>query len=114
MKNIHPKELYENIDIRIGLIKGAYKIPEANKLLVLLVDVGEQQARQIVCGIGELYPDPVYLVGLSVLVLCNIEPKIIAKKYTTEGMLLACYKGEDYNKAELLTIDSRRVGDRIY
>ena len=49
---------FRKIDIRIGKILRAERIPEADKLLKLIFDIGGGEERQILAGIAEIYPDP--------------------------------------------------------
>ena len=61
-----PKISYEDfkkVEIRVGKILSAEKIPETDKLLKLLVDFAEAAPRQIVSGISAYFPDPAVLVN---------------------------------------------------
>ncbi|HEC30567.1 MAG TPA: hypothetical protein ENI66_00955, partial [Candidatus Yonathbacteria bacterium] len=51
-------EDFTKLDIRIGTIVLAEKVPEADRLLRLMVDVDEEEDRQIVSGIAEHFPEP--------------------------------------------------------
>lgn len=77
---------FAKLDIRIGKILSAEKIPEGDKLLKLVVDVGEEE-RQILAGMAEFY-DPEYFVGKYVPVLINLEPRTL-RGYESQGMILA-------------------------
>lgn len=77
---------FQKLDIRIGTIVSAEIIPEADKLVKLQVDIGEE-TRQIISGIREYYPDPSVLVGKQVPVLVNLEPKVI-RGHESKGMIL--------------------------
>ncbi|AFH42346.1 hypothetical protein [Fervidicoccus fontis] len=68
-------EEFSRLDIRIGLIKFAEKIPGSHKLLRLIIDLGPSIGeRQIISGIAESYK-PEELVGKKVPVLTNLKPK---------------------------------------
>ena len=77
---------FQKIDLRVAKIIEAEKLPFSDKLLKLKVDIGEQQ-RQIIAGIGKYY-QPEQLIGKEIVVVANLEPKII-KGIASEGMLLA-------------------------
>ncbi len=75
------------LDIRIGTIKSVDKVLGADRLLVLMVDVGENEDRQIVSGIAEHYEDFSILVGKQVPVIINLEVKEI-RGVESHGMIL--------------------------
>jgi methionyl-tRNA synthetase len=78
-------EDFAKIDLRVGTIVQAEKIPKAKKLLKLEVDVGGK--RTIVAGIAENYT-PEELVGKQIIVVANLKPaKLMGTK--SNGMLLA-------------------------
>lgn len=81
-------EDYSKIEIRIGEIKKAEVIADADKLLRLEVDVGEEKPRQIVSGIRAYYPNPEDLVGTKCAFLANLEPRVI-RGHESQGMILA-------------------------
>ena len=89
-------EEFGALDIRIGKIKTAENIKGSDKLLKLLVDIGEE-TRQVVAGIAKGY-SPKDLVGMQVVVLINLLP---AKLFGVESqaMLLAA---DSAGKAVLL------------
>ena len=78
---------FAKLEIKIGTITFAQAVPEADKLLKLEVDLGEEQ-RQIMAGIAESFPDPSVLVGQQVPVLVNLEPRML-RGYESQGMMLA-------------------------
>jgi len=86
-------EDFTKLDIRIGTITTVEKVPEADRLLRLMVDLGEEKERQIVSGIAEHFPEPEVLVGRQVPVLLNLEPRTI-RGVESQGMILYVV-GED-------------------
>jgi len=80
-------EDFTKLDIRIGTIVSVEKVPEADRLLRLMVDVGEDELRQIVSGISEHFPESDVLVGRQVPVLLNLEPRTI-RGVESAGMIL--------------------------
>jgi methionyl-tRNA synthetase len=81
-------EDFKKIDIVVGKILSAEKIPETDKLLKLIVDLGEEKPRQIISGISLYFPDCSALVGKKCMFVANLEPRII-KGLESQGMILA-------------------------
>ncbi|VAW11712.1 Methionyl-tRNA synthetase [hydrothermal vent metagenome] len=80
-------EDFTKLDIRIGTIASVEKVEGADRLLRLMVDLGEEEERQIVSGIAEHFPEPEVLVGRQVPVLLNLEPRTI-RGVESRGMIL--------------------------
>jgi len=104
---------FKKAEIRIGTILSAEKVPEADRLLKLMINLGrkkvapqpivvaegevspevpeevkvEDDIRQILSGIAEHYPDPQVLVGRQVPVLANLPTRTI-RGYESQGMVL--------------------------
>lgn len=76
---------FTKMDLRVGTILSAEKMPKANKLLVLKVDVGIDQ-RTIVSGIAEHFT-PEEIIGKQVCVLLNLAPRAI-RGTESQGMIL--------------------------
>lgn len=79
---------FQKLDIRIGTIHSAEKVPGAHKLLKLSVDIGEERPRTLVAGIAPYVPEPETLIGKQIPVLTNLEHKTI-HGIESEGMILA-------------------------
>ncbi len=84
---------FKKLEIRIGHILSAEKVPETDKLLKLSVDFGEETPRQVVSGISAYYPDPQILVGKKCAFAYNLEPRMI-RGLESQGMILAVSGGE--------------------
>ena len=84
-------EDFTKIDLRIGTIIEAEKMPKANKLLVLKVDTGID-VRTIVSGIAEHFT-PEEVIGKRVTVLVNLAPRAL-RGVESEGMLLLTNNAE--------------------
>ena len=78
-------EDFTKIDLRVGTIIEAEKMPKANKLLVLKVDT-RIDVRTIVSGIAEHFT-PEEVIGKQVTVLVNLAPRAL-RGVNSEGMLL--------------------------
>jgi methionyl-tRNA synthetase len=75
------------IDLRLGLVKAAERVPKSDKLMRLEVDLGEPEVRQILAGIGKVYaPDD--LVGRRIVVVANLAPRKLMG-FESRGMVLA-------------------------
>lgn len=83
--------------MKVGTILSAEKIPETDKLLLLKVNLGEENPRQVVSGIA-LYFSPEELVGKQVVFVTNLEPRII-KGYESQAMLLGGKTPEGFSLA---------------
>ena len=73
------------MDIRIGTILEAVKVPKTKKLMQLKIDTG-MDVRTVVSGISE-YFEPEDVIGKQVCLLANLEPREI-KGIKSQGMIL--------------------------
>lgn len=92
---------FSKMDLRVGTIMAAEKMPKANKLLILSVDVGVDR-RTVVSGIAEHY-QPEDIVGQKVCVLLNLEPRKI-RGTLSQGMILMAE--DDEGKLSFLAPDA--------
>jgi methionyl-tRNA synthetase len=83
---------FARVDLRVGRILTVERIPKADKLYKLTVDVGEESPRTIAAGIAEAYTSPEQLVGRSVVVVANLKPRAL-RGIESRGMLLAAGPG---------------------
>jgi methionine--tRNA ligase beta chain len=77
---------FAKLDLRVATIRQAGPHPNADKLLVLQVDLGTEQ-RQIIAGIRGYY-EAEALVGRQVVVVANLAPRAM-RGLESQGMLLA-------------------------
>lgn len=82
---------FAKIDIRIGTILSAEKMPKADKLLILKVDTGIDQ-RTIVSGIAQNF-NPEEIIGKRVTVLANLAPRKL-RGVESQGMILMVENAE--------------------
>lgn len=82
---------FAKLDLRVGTIVAAEKMPKANKLLVLKVDTGID-VRTIVSGIAEHFT-PEEVIGKQVTVLANLAPRAL-RGVESEGMILMTENAE--------------------
>jgi methionyl-tRNA synthetase len=91
---------FQKLDIRVAEIKFAEEVPGADKLYKLIIDVGGVE-RILVAGIKQYYPTE-ELPGKKVLILANLEPKVI-RGIESYGMIL-CAHNEDRSQLTLSTV----------
>ncbi len=97
------------IDLRVGTIRKAEPHPNADRLVVLSVDIGEEQERHLVAGIRASYA-PETLVGRQVVVVANLKP-VVLRGVESRGMLLAA---SDAAGIHLITPDAATTpGSRV-
>jgi methionyl-tRNA synthetase len=94
---------FAKIVLKSGKVLACEKVPKADKLLKLSVDVGEPAPRTIVSGIAEAYA-PEAVIGKSVVVVMNLKPKPL-RGIDSHGMLLTAGKGGK----ELILLDAGNV-----
>lgn len=78
---------FTKVDLRIAKIVSAEHVEGAEKLLKLLLDIGEEAPRQVFAGIKSAY-DPATLVGRLTVMVANLAPRKM-KFGMSEGMVLA-------------------------
>lgn len=78
---------FAKIDLKVATVIEAAVHPNADKLLVLKVDIGQGECRQICAGVKAWY-DPATLVGKQVIVVKNLAPRPL-RGVVSHGMLLA-------------------------
>ena len=83
---------FKRAQLRTARIIEANPHPNADKLMLLKVDVGGEAPKQIVAGIRKYY-EPEQLVGRTIIIVNNLEPAKLRGE-TSEGMLLAASVGD--------------------
>jgi methionyl-tRNA synthetase len=78
---------FTKVDLRIAKIVNAEHVEGAEKLLKLMLDIGEEKPRQVFAGIKSAY-DPATLVGRLTVMVANLAPRKM-KFGMSEGMVLA-------------------------
>ncbi|HYZ87653.1 MAG TPA: methionine--tRNA ligase [Myxococcales bacterium] len=79
-------ERFDEVDLRAGKVLAAERIPKADKLLKLTIDLGEGAPRTVVSGVAQSYR-PEELVGRTVAVVANL-PKKPLRGVESHGMVL--------------------------
>jgi len=83
---------FAKVELRVGVVKSAETIQGADKLLKVMVDIGDE-VRQVLAGIALAYA-PEELVGRKVVVVTNLAPRKM-RGQESNGMLLAASDGPD-------------------
>lgn len=84
---------FAKVEMKVGEVLTATRIPKADKLLLLTIDVGETEPRQVLAGIAQYYK-PETLVGKKVVVVANLKPRKL-RGYESQGMVVAASVGEE-------------------
>ena len=77
---------FSKIELRVGIVKVAERVPKADKLLRLEIDIGTE-VRQVLAGIAEAYA-PETLVGRKVVIVANLAPRKL-RGMESNGMIVA-------------------------
>ena len=77
---------FSKIELRVGLVKVAERVPKADKLLRLEIDIGTE-VRQVLAGIAETYA-PETLIGRKVVIVANLAPRKL-RGMESNGMIVA-------------------------
>ena len=78
---------FQKLDLRVATIKEVKNHPNADKLLILNIDLGPGGERQLVAGIKGVY-EIEELIGKQIVIVTNLEPATI-RGVESKGMLLA-------------------------
>ena len=83
---------FKKLALRVGVVVSAEDHPNADRLLVLKVDIGDGTPRQLVAGIKGSY-QAADMVGKRVVVVANLKPAML-RGVESQGMVLAASEGE--------------------
>ena len=84
---------FAKVDLRVGQVVSAERVPKADKLLLLKIDIGEEQPRQVLAGIAQYY-EPEKLIDRKVVVVANLKPRKL-RGFESQGMVVAASFGEE-------------------
>jgi methionyl-tRNA synthetase len=84
---------FAKVDLRVGQVLSAERIPKSDKLLLMKVDIGEEQPRQILAGIAQYY-EPEKIIGRKVVIVANLKPRKL-RGLESQGMVVAASYGEE-------------------
>ncbi len=83
---------FAKLDLRVGTITAAERVPKADKLLKLAIDIGEAAPRTVISGIAQHYA-PEQLPGQQVVLVANLEPRKM-RGVESQGMVLMAEDAE--------------------
>jgi methionine--tRNA ligase beta chain len=92
---------FRTVELKVGKVLSVADHPNADKLLVVRVDLGEEAPRTIVAGLKGHYT-PEQLEGRQVVVVANLQPAQL-RGVASNGMLLAAQDGQ---KVVVLTLEA--------
>lgn len=101
---------FAKVEMRVGQVKSAERVAGADKLLKVMVDVGEE-VRQIVAGIATAY-QPEQLVGRKVVVVVNLQPRKL-RGVESNGMIVAASVGPEGKPILAGFLEDVPVGSRL-
>ena len=105
MEGEEPFAAFRRLDIRMGTVTEVADHPDAEKLYILKVDLGEEEPRTVVTNIKSFYP-PERMMGRKLMVIANLKPANF-RGVKSFGMLMAA---EDLNMGG----DSLQLLDAAY
>ena len=101
---------FAKVDLRVAQILVAERVPKADKLLRLEVDLGYEQ-RQILAGIAEAYA-PEDLIGRKVVIVANLAPRKL-RGLESNGMIVAASLGEKGKPVLAGFLEDVEIGARL-
>ena len=103
-------EDFAKVELRVAIIRVAERVPKADRLLRLEVDLGYEQ-RQIVAGIAEAYT-PESLIGRKVVIVANLAPRKL-RGLESNGMIVAASIGEKGTPVLAGFLEDVEIGARL-
>jgi methionyl-tRNA synthetase len=99
------------VELRVGEIKVAERVPKSDKLLRFEIDLGEEKPRQILAGLAEYY-EPEKLIGRKVVVVANLKPRKM-RGLESQGMVCAASLTEEDTPALAAFLEDVNIGARL-
>jgi methionyl-tRNA synthetase len=101
---------FQKLDLRVGTVVQAAPHPNADRLLVLQVDIGGEQ-RQICAGVKASY-SPEQLVGKQLVIVTNLEPRQL-RGQVSQGMALAATDGQSQKLIMVSVLEPATPGSKV-
>jgi methionyl-tRNA synthetase len=101
---------FTKVELKVGLVQSAERVEKADKLLKLLVDMGDE-VRQVLSGIAQWY-SPEEMVGRKVVVVTNLAPRKM-RGIESNGMILAASSGPDTKPVLCTFAEDIPVGSKV-
>ena len=109
--NLIDIEDFAKVEMRVGEILTAERVPKADKLLRFTINLGETEPRQILAGIAQHY-EPDTLIGRKVVIVANLKPRKL-RGFESQGMVLAASIGEEGRPVLATFTEDVAVGARL-
>ncbi|HUV97065.1 MAG TPA: methionine--tRNA ligase [Acidobacteriaceae bacterium] len=103
-------EDFAKVDLRVAIVRVAERVPKADRLLRLEVDLGYEQ-RQILAGIAEAYT-PESLIGRKVVIVANLAPRKL-RGLESNGMIVAASIGDKGTPVLAGFLEDVEIGARL-
>jgi methionyl-tRNA synthetase len=110
-KNYIEIDDFAKVDLRVGEILKAERVPKSDKLLRFSIDLGEAEPRQILAGIAEHY-EPEKMIGRKVIVVANLKPRKL-RGFESQGMVVAASVGDEGRPVVATFIEDVPNGARL-
>lgn len=94
---------FARLDLRVAKVTACREHPNADKLLILTIDLGTEQ-RQVCAGLRGHY-QPEQLVGKLVVVVANLEPRSMRGE-ASQALVLAASQGPHKEALAVITLDA--------
>ncbi len=101
---------FTKVELKVGRVQSAERVEKADKLLKLLVDMGDE-VRQVLSGIAQWY-SPEEMVGRKVVVVTNLAPRKM-RGIESNGMILAASSGPDTKPVLCAFAEDIPVGSKV-
>jgi methionyl-tRNA synthetase len=100
------------LNLKVAKIVSASDHPKADKLLLVKIDLGNDEKRQLVAGLKPFYDDPQILVGKHIICVTNLEHANLRGEMS-QGMMLAA-ETKDTKTVKVLVAPNSKPGDQVY
>ena len=101
-------EEFGKTDLRVGKVVSCEKHPDADTLLIMKVDLGEAEPRQIVSGLAGSYTAG-QMIGKYIVVVANLKSTVL-RGVESQGMLLS---GKDNGQYAVVEVNGLKPGTKI-
>jgi aminoacyl tRNA synthase complex-interacting multifunctional protein 1 len=114
-KAMEPKEIFKLCDLRVGYVEECTILEGFNDIYSLIVDLGEENKRQIGTGLRNHVPID-KIKNTKIVVFSNLKPKKFGKDFESNGMILTSSLKDGENKIyELIRPDEKaKPGEKVY
>ncbi len=103
--------LFSKLNLKVGKVMSVSEHLKADKLLLVNVDLGSNDKRQLVAGLKPFYEDPAVLEGKHIIVVSNLEHANLRGEQS-QGMLLAAENKK--NEVKVLEAPKSKPGDQVF